>query len=60
MPYAKEVNKQVRIKFATALIELDSPNQPNGGRSVLRLTWGFCMNYDGTNMLYPLRRDDKH
>jgi len=56
---AKEVNKQVRLKFATALIETDSDLQPNGGRSLLRFTWGFYMNYDGSHTLYPLRRDDE-
>ena len=58
MPYARELNEQIRIKFATALIETPDPLQPGGGRSVLRFTWGFFMDYDGSWRLYPLKRDD--
>ena len=58
MPYAREVNKQIRIKFATALVETSDAVQPNGGYPVLRFTWGFTMDYDGNWTLYPLKRDD--
>lgn len=57
-PLARELNKQVRLKFATALVQTDSSIQPNGGHVVLRFTWSFYMNADGSSTLYPLRRDD--
>jgi len=58
VPLARELNKQLRIKFATALVETDDKLQATGGHPVLRFTWGFYMDYDGASTLYPLRRDD--
>lgn len=58
IPLARELNKQVRVKFATALVETTSDKQPNGGQLILRFTWGFYMDYDSSATLYPLRRDD--
>jgi hypothetical protein len=60
VPLAKEINKQVRLKFATALLETNEALQPNGGHTVLRFTWGFYMDYDASATLYPLRRDDEN
>jgi hypothetical protein len=57
IPMAREINKQVRLKFATSLVETQSANQINGGDVLSRFVWGFFMDYDGTSTLYPLRRD---
>ncbi len=58
IPLARELNKQLRVKFSTALIETKSERQPGGGFSVLRFTWGFYIDHDGAWHLYPLKRDE--
>lgn len=58
VPMAREINKQVRLKFATSLVETNNAKQINGGDVLLRFTWGFYMDYDGASTLYPLRLDN--